>query len=433
MATATARRVSPGEAASRPLPSLAMIAGIDPLRHLGGHPSYVVAHGLAATAAGFAPHMFCASDTAGLLQTEFGYLHRVAAPLAGMHRAAPVHQSFLAAAVTRHVTASQHPGPFLLHSFGAWASSGVAAARQLGRRGTAAIPLASAYTLLRHETYAKVAALRRHHGTGPRLSYLRDYAWVLAIADRAERRGYEQSRLVLTNYESVRALLRDACKPDLPVRLIPYASPAAFQAFDEPTRMDLPDVLERLRPADAPLILTVARHDARKGQDVLLLALARLKQDGVQFRACLIGSGRLLAANRRLNRQLGLDDRVAIPGRIDDVFEYLRHADIFVLPSHEEGSGSVALLEALQAGTAIVSSRCDGIPEDLADTADALLVEPGDAGELERALAALVANPALRSRLARRARELYETRFSSAALVDALSEVYCQLAAEVIK
>ena len=63
--------------------------------------------------------------------------------------------------------------------------------------------------------------------------------------------------------------------------------------------------------------------------------------------------------------QLRLGDRVVIEGWVPDPRPYLREAGIYVLPSLQEGSGSVSLIEALQAGVAVVASNIDGIPEDV--------------------------------------------------------------------
>jgi glycosyltransferase involved in cell wall biosynthesis len=210
------------------------------------------------------------------------------------------------------------------------------------------------------------------------------------------------------------------------IRLLPYASAAAFRCPNDPPRR-LPDSIANLRPVEAPLVVSVSRHDPRKGLDLLLKALHGLVQRGVPFRACLVGPGPLLGSHRRLADSLGLTGRVAIPGRVEDVFAYLGLADVFVLPSLEEGSGSVALLEALQAGTAVVASACDGIPENVADGEEALLVEPGDVEALQAALATVLDDDMLRSRLAERARKTYEERFSAPAFVTALGRAYADL------
>jgi len=164
--------------------------------------------------------------------------------------------------------------------------------------------------------------------------------------------------------------------------------------------------------------------------DVLLRALSRLRSEGISFRACLLGGGPLLSAHRRLVERLGLEGSVLLPGFVPDSFAFTRHADVFVVPSLEEGSGSVALLEAMQAGLAIAVSRVDGIPEDVTEGFDALLVEPGDEGELAGALRRLVTDRACRSELGARARQTFEERFSAHALTAELQAVYARLECE---
>jgi glycosyltransferase involved in cell wall biosynthesis len=85
------------------------------------------------------------------------------------------------------------------------------------------------------------------------------------------------------------------------------------------------------------------------------------------------------------------------------------------------------MLEALQAGNAVVASNVDGIPEDVADGESALLVEPGRGDRLGEALARLLGDGGLRQRLARRAREVFADRFSAPAFTEALRATYAEL------
>jgi glycosyltransferase involved in cell wall biosynthesis len=401
---------------------LVMIGGKDIRYSAGGHGAYVRAHAYAAQAAVFAPHVFCVSDRSGRESSDFGCLHRVASPMRRSYRAARVHRPALAHAVAQYLEELDRPGPHIVHGFGPWADSAVSACRALRRRGVTAVPIASAYSTLEHEQLAMVGALARHHGLAAQARYRLTLIWIRLVASRAERRGYIGSRVVLVNYESVCKLLRDACTPELPLRIVPYAAPAAFQR---------PGALERHSPAaddagEPPFVVCVARQDPRKGLDGLLSALAGVNQRGIAFRAGLIGRGPLLEANRRRAAALGIAQHVSLPGGVEDVFTYLDRADIFVLPSLAEGSGSVAILEALQAGLAIITTRCDGLPEDLTDGDNALLVEPGDVASLEHALARLLTDVKLRRDLAAAARTTYEGRFSAANFTTALSAVYAE-------
>jgi glycosyltransferase involved in cell wall biosynthesis len=397
---------------------LALISGKDPLASIGGHESYVRAHATVAREAGFEPHIFCIGDRPAVVDADFGIVHRVSAP-GPVTPPVWLQGPLLARAVVKLL--APLPGPHLIHGFAVWSAAAVSAATALARRGVAAIPVASAYATRTYEVGAMQAGLHAHHGVGQRLRYRAWWSWIRAVDHRIEARGYVRAEAVFVNYESVRALLLDTYGTELRIRRLPYA---AASAFSENGGSPVPPTLAELTCPKAPLILAASRHDPRKGLDVLLGALARLAGDGVEFRACLVGPGRLLAAHRRLARRLGLQGRVVIQGAVADVRPYHEHADIFVLPSLAEGSGSVSVLEALQARTAVVASDCDGIPEDLVHDQDALLVAPGDERALATALGGLLTDPAARARLAAAGRHTYERRFSAAAFSAALIEAY---------
>ncbi len=401
------------------------VTGANPMRGGGGLESYVRAHAHAAHAAGFEPHLFCFGRGARVTREEFGSVHQIALPphnvramLAGLY--SPV----MARALDRHVEGSD---PILIHAFGAHSCGAARFCRARERRGGRSVLVTSAYCTQAQETRAFMRGLRREDGVRNILGYAARFAIVRTIGTPAERHGYASSRLRLVNYESVRALLREQFDAGWEIRSFPYASELAFTSFEDADLTPEPEPLARLEPGAAPLIVCVSRHDARKGVDVLLDALGGLRRAGVSFRACLLGRGELIDAHRRLARRLGLERSVAITGQVPDLAPYLLRADVYVLPSLSEASGSVSLLEAMQARRAIVASGCDGIPEDVVDGDSALVVAPGDRQGLAAALARLLGDPALRGRLAARAREDYERRFSADRLTAALAELYGEL------
>jgi glycosyltransferase involved in cell wall biosynthesis len=229
------------------------------------------------------------------------------------------------------------------------------------------------------------------------------------------------SRLVLVNYAVVERLIREAHGDGVPLRRFPYAPESAFMPLRE----------HRGAAGAPPRIVVVSRHDPRKGIDVLLRALALLREQGVPFHARLAGPGPLLARHRELARELGLDPCVEVLGLVKDPLAELAEADVYVLPSREEQSGSLALLEAMQSGVAVVASGVDGILEDVVSGVDALLVAPCDAAALAGALSRVLTDTALRARLAAAARGTFETRFAAASLVDAIGGLYQELEAGV--
>ncbi|MGE0129564.1 MAG: glycosyltransferase family 4 protein [Blastocatellales bacterium] len=409
---------------------IVFIAGKDPCSEAGGHSSFVRSTARAAAGAGFIPHIFCVARKTEVVSSDFGMIHRIASPLRSSRQiSVPFQVSSLAAGVERFLTSQQSAGkqgPHLIHSLSLWGYAGALASGRLRRLGHRVFTVVNSYTTMEDEAMGKLKGLGADHGASARLQHWAEYVWFKLIG-RYERRVYLESDLTLVNYESVRRMLVEKYGSDLKIRKLAYAAESAFLQRPLDESLQTPEPLAALRPSGAPLIVSVSRHDPRKGVDVLLRALAELRDRGAQFRACILSGGQFLAAHRRLAERLGLGETTVLTGWVDDPTLYLRFADIFALPSLQEGSGSVSLLEAMQAGAAIVASKVDGICEDVADGESALLVEPGDVGSLSRALERLINDAALRSRLAGRARETFVERFSAKTFTRELGALYAEL------
>jgi glycosyltransferase involved in cell wall biosynthesis len=397
------------------------IFGTDPV---GGLERYMRAHARAALQAGFEPHLFCVGESNAVFESDFGVIHRVASPIRPFrHLMSPAHGPFVVRAVRRFL--SGQSGKHLVHGFSTWGWTAVAASRSGNGNGTTVISVVSSWDTMIQETQAKLRGLDQSHGRWEHLKQRVESAWNYTILDRHERRGYRGAHKVFVNYESVRSQLVNRYGMDgTNIEKLPYAPETAFMKLAQGA---MPDSVAVHKSTGAPLVVSVSRHDPRKGIPILLRALAVVRASGLPFRACLVGTGRLIEAHRRLAAELGIDDVVRIEGFVREPYEYLRYADVFVLPSLEEGSGSLSMLEAMQAGVAVVASRVDGIPEDVTDGENAILVPPGNCGDLVRAISRLLTEPALRCRLGRHGRTTFESRFSAAAMTEGLAAAYAKL------
>ncbi len=173
---------------------------------------------------------------------------------------------------------------------------------------------------------------------------------------------------------------------------------------------------------DHLLVLMVANLIHYKGHADALDAFARLRRGCPRARLILAGSGPEEARLRRMAAELGIDRDVEFLGSRDDVPALLSAADLFVLPSHEEGLPN-AVLEAMAAGLPIVATDVGGVREQL-DGGAGVLVPPRDPEALASALGALASAPGRRSSLGRAARERAERRFSWTATVARYAELY---------
>ncbi|HEY2525311.1 MAG TPA: glycosyltransferase family 4 protein [Candidatus Binataceae bacterium] len=171
----------------------------------------------------------------------------------------------------------------------------------------------------------------------------------------------------------------------------------------------------------------VGALEPRKGSRYLVEAMALLAREGAagsdRVAAIVAGDGSLrdsLAAEIRL---LGLADTVRMVGQVDDPRPILWALDIFAMPSLSEGLG-VALLEAMACGLPAVAARVGGIVDAVQDGRTGVLVAPGDADALARAIAHLGADGAERAAMAMAARARAVERFSMASMARSTIELY---------
>jgi glycosyltransferase involved in cell wall biosynthesis len=111
-------------------------------------------------------------------------------------------------------------------------------------------------------------------------------------------------------------------------------------------------------------LLAVGRLSHEKGFDLLLKALATVRERFPEVRLILVGTGREELALKSLCRQLGIEDAVGFAGHVDPPYPFFERTTLFVLPSRHEGMPN-ALLEAAAAGLPIVATPASGGVVDL--------------------------------------------------------------------
>ena len=140
-------------------------------------------------------------------------------------------------------------------------------------------------------------------------------------------------------------------------------------------------------------------------------------------RLWLVGEGPFEKTLREWIDVRNLSGRVVLAGVFDNVDELLTAADLFVLPSLEEGM-SLAMLEAMATGLPIVATDIPGNREIVTHGEHGLLVPPTDVHSLSTAIERLLDDRRLAARLANAARDRARQHFSVAETVDRHLELF---------
>jgi len=204
------------------------------------------------------------------------------------------------------------------------------------------------------------------------------------------------------------------------------------------TFVDHPDLInvipngfdeKRFKPVphenEVPQLVCVCRLVPAKGLDILFRACAELKKRGYDYVLHIIGDGPFRKELETLAQDLGIYNETIFYGYTLHPEEFVPFFDIFVLPSRAEAFGSV-FAEAALSCLALVGTDVGGIPEQIEDGVNGLLVPVEDYLALSEALEKLISDPSYRYELARSAWEKAKSHYSLTHVVNELKKMYLQ-------
>jgi glycosyltransferase involved in cell wall biosynthesis len=172
---------------------------------------------------------------------------------------------------------------------------------------------------------------------------------------------------------------------------------------------------------DTRVAANVAALVPHKDHATLVNAASHLSQRHPELHWVIAGEGELRPALESQIRQLGLQACVHLMGHVVSPERLIADADVFVMSSRQEGLGT-SVLEAMALGIPVASTTAGGLPEMLgADSG--LLVPPSDPGALAEAVARIVENAEVATRLAQKARASV-LRFSDLRMAEEVRSVY---------
>ena len=164
----------------------------------------------------------------------------------------------------------------------------------------------------------------------------------------------------------------------------------------------------------------VGRIDKVKGHDVAIRALAT-QEAPLDAHLHIIGTGPRETDLRELAEAYGVSDRVHFLGFQRNIYQYLAHSDVILMPSLHEGL-PYTLLESMALGTPLIASQVGGLAEILNNNVTGILIPPGDYQALAKAIILLRNDSELRQLLGENAQRVQRARYS----VKSMTDLYCR-------
>ena len=176
------------------------------------------------------------------------------------------------------------------------------------------------------------------------------------------------------------------------------------------------------------LIGAIGNLKPAKGYEILI-KVAKIVSD--KYTECqFVIAGRLESQSyselQKLINELGLEMRVHFLGFQDNVNNYLKMLDIFILTSHSEGF-SLAVIEAMRAGVPVVATRSGGPQEILSHNINGLLADVGDYRALANGILSLIENNKLKQKLVVQAKKNLNSKYCISYMTENYKKTYCEI------
>lgn len=176
------------------------------------------------------------------------------------------------------------------------------------------------------------------------------------------------------------------------------------------------------RKSDEVIIGNAGRLTSQKGQKHLIEMATILKKQGLKFILLIAGEGELKADLQNQIQAANLDQEVKLVGHIEDMASFMNSLDVFVFPSHFEGSANT-LIETLHFGIPTIAFDISSNPEIIQNGINGFLVKPFEANELANKVQEIINSPQLKEELIKNGKQTVLEKFDSQKNLMKLEEI----------
>jgi phosphatidyl-myo-inositol dimannoside synthase len=232
---------------------------------------------------------------------------------------------------------------------------------------------------------------------------------------------YNAASVIIANSRNTQALLQNSGVNPAKIHVIhPGVNLQLFHSGTQSAQM----IRAKYHLGDAPVLLTVGRLQRRKGHDMVIRALPRIKAKIPRATYLIVGAGEELAYLQALVNETGITNSVIFIGCVADeeLLGYYAACDVFIMPNREidgdiEGFGMV-YLEASAAGKPVIGGRSGGTGDAILDGVTGLRVDGTSVGEIADAVITLLNDSDTSRIMGERGRLWVEREFTWESIVD---------------
>jgi glycosyltransferase involved in cell wall biosynthesis len=178
--------------------------------------------------------------------------------------------------------------------------------------------------------------------------------------------------------------------------------------------------------SDYRMVLCVGRFSEEKGFDILVRAWPKVIEQIPNSRLVVVGDGPDLPLLKNLTQDLRIEETVSFEGMQNNVIDYFSKADVFVLPSRNEGMSN-ALLEAMSMERACVVSDIPANCEVLSSGVEGLVFRKDDPDDLAAQVIQLLKNPQIGKELGINARRRIMSQYSIDRIAKRYEDLFLQI------
>lgn len=317
---------------------------------------------------------------------------------------------------------------YIIYGIGPWCHSGIELKKQFADK----VKLVGIFfTTFTHETYWLTRGVKpKYYGISLKLKYKFVHNYAKRVLKKHEAKALAYCDKVVVHYDFTKNLLQEEYSlPDEKIIKIPYFveiynKKILYSKYDKKRNLNKNvDFGEEKKFT----CVSICRQEPRKGIYYFLKAMKIIKEKKFPIKAKIVGSGDLLERNIEIAKKLGLEDTVQFAGFVPDINEVFSEADVFVHPTIQEGSGSISVFEALISNVPVITTMCDGLPEDIQNGISGILVKKEDETELANAIIEIFKSKELREKLVRNGEKVISEKCEINKMIDGLNDVHKKL------